>query len=175
MSVDDLRRMFRGLQEWRSLYEASGDNTVVDPRGHEWNLFDVEVLYEMSQLYPTSQQQKAVKFLLYQGLSEEQAALAMGTARTNSVGEYATKALETLVRKARAGMLPTPAQFRKEKAAGLAGGGTSSPAQKETPSRPAGNLGRPAHCLGREGHLGTRSRQLGPAPSTWAQRSDRRA
>jgi hypothetical protein len=124
MSVDDLRRMFCHLQQWRSLYEAGDDNTIVDPRGQEWDLFDVEVLYEMSQLYPTSQQQKAVKFFLYQGLSEEQAALAMGTARTNSVGEYATKALETLVRRARAGTLPTPAQFRKDRKAELAGRGT---------------------------------------------------
>lgn len=130
VSVDDLRKMFRNLQRWRSLYEAGGDSTIRGPRGQEWDLFDVEALHEMSQFYPTSQQRKAVKFFLYQGLSEEQAAQAMGAARTNSVGEYTTKARETLVRRARAGKLPTPAQFRKDREAELADGGTSRPASK---------------------------------------------
>jgi hypothetical protein len=108
--------MFRHLQAWHSLYEAEGIDVITGPDGEEWALWDIDILYEMSQHYLSVRQRQAIKLCLYENLSEARAARAMGTDESNPVTMYASSGLETLVHLYRVGMLPSTRQFRREKA-----------------------------------------------------------
>jgi hypothetical protein len=108
--------MFRHLQAWHSLYEAEGTDVLTGPDGEEWSLWDIDILYEMSQHYLSVRQRQAIKLCLYENLSEARAARAMGTDESNPVTMYASSGLETLVHLYRVGMLPSVQQFRREQA-----------------------------------------------------------
>lgn len=116
LTVETLREMFRHLQAWHSLYEAEGIDVLTGPDGEEWSLWDIDVLYEMSQHYLSVRQRQAIKLCLYENLSEARAARSMGTDESNPVTMYASSGLETLVHLYRVGMLPSTKQFRREKA-----------------------------------------------------------
>jgi hypothetical protein len=116
LTVETLREMFRHLQAWHSLYEAEGIDVLTGPDGEEWALWDIDILYEMSQHYLSVRQRQAIKLCLYENLSEARAARAMGTDESNPVTMYASSGLETLVHLYRVGMLPSTQQFRREKA-----------------------------------------------------------
>lgn len=116
LTVETLREMFRHLQAWHSLYEAEGIDVLSGPDGEEWSLWDIDVLYEMSQHYLSVRQRQAIKLCLYENLSEARAARAMGTDESNPVTMYASSGLETLVHLYRVGMLPSVSQFRRERA-----------------------------------------------------------
>lgn len=116
LTVEILREAFRHLQAWHSLYEAEGVDVLTGPDGEEWSLWDIDVLYEMSQHYLSVRQRQAIKLCLYENLSEARAARSMGTDESNPVTMYASSGLETLVHLYRVGMLPSVRQFRREKA-----------------------------------------------------------
>jgi hypothetical protein len=116
LTVETLREMFRHLQAWHSLYEAEGIDVLTGPDGEEWSLWDIDILYEMSQHYLSVRQRQAIKLCLYENLSEARAARAMGTDESNPVTMYASSGLETLVHLYRVGMLPSTRQFRRERA-----------------------------------------------------------
>jgi hypothetical protein len=116
LTVETLREMFRHLQAWHSLYEAEGIDVLTGPDGEEWSLWDIDILYEMSQHYLSVRQRQAIKLCLYENLSEARAARAMGTDESNPVTMYASSGLETLVHQYRVGMLPSTQQFRRERA-----------------------------------------------------------
>jgi hypothetical protein len=116
LTVETLREMFRHLQAWHSLYEAEGTDVLTGPDGEEWSLWDIDILYEMSQYYLSVRQRQAIRLCLYENLSEARAARAMGTDESNPVTMYASSGLETLVHLYRVGMLPSVRQFRREKA-----------------------------------------------------------
>jgi hypothetical protein len=116
LTVETLREMFRHLQAWHSLYEAEGIDVLTGPDGEEWALWDIDVLYEMSQHYLSVRQRQAIRLCLYENLSEARAARAMGTDESNPVTMYASSGLETLVHLYRVGMLPSVQQFRRERA-----------------------------------------------------------
>lgn len=116
LTVETLREMFRHLQAWHSLYEAEGIDILSGPDGEEWSLWDIDILYEMSQHYLSVRQRQAIKLCLYENLSEARAAKAMGTDESNPVTMYASSGLETLVHQYRVGMLPSTQQFRRERA-----------------------------------------------------------
>jgi hypothetical protein len=116
LTVETLREMFRHLQAWHSLYEAEGIDLIRGPDGEEWSLWDIDILYEMSQHYLSVRQRQAIKLCLYENLSEARAARSMGTDESNPVTMYASSGLETLVHLYRVGMLPSTQQFRRERA-----------------------------------------------------------
>jgi hypothetical protein len=116
LTVETLREMFRHLQAWHSLYEAEGIDVLTGPDGEEWSLWDIDILYEMSQHYLSVRQRQAIRLCLYENLSEARAARAMGTDESNPVTMYASSGLETLVHLYRVGMLPSVQQFRRERA-----------------------------------------------------------
>ena len=116
LTVEVLREFFRHLQAWHSLYEAEGVDVLSGPDGEEWSLWDIDVLYEMSQHYLSVRQRQAIRLCLYENLSEARAAKAMGTDESNPVTMYASSGLETLVHQYRVGMLPSVRQFRRERA-----------------------------------------------------------
>jgi hypothetical protein len=116
LTVETLREMFRHLQAWHSLYEAEGIDVLTGPDGEEWSLWDIDILYEMSQYYLSVRQRQAIKLCLYDNFSEARAARSMGTDESNPVTMYASSGLETLVHLYRVGMLPSVSQFRREKA-----------------------------------------------------------
>ena len=113
-SADVLREMFRNLQAWESLYEAEGVDVLVSPEGTAWSLWDVKMLYEMSQYYLPVRHAQAIRYCLYHNLSEAQASKEMGAAELMPVSMYASSGLETLVHWSRVGMLPSNSEFRKE-------------------------------------------------------------
>lgn len=116
LTVEILREMFRHLQAWHSLYEAEGIDVLSGPDGEEWSLWDIDILYEMSQYYLSVRQRQAIKLCLYDNFSEARAARSMGTDESNPVTMYASSGLETLIHLYRVGMLPSVRQFRREKA-----------------------------------------------------------
>jgi hypothetical protein len=116
LTVEILRELIRHLQAWHSLYEAEGIDVLTGPDGEEWSLWDIDILYEMSQHYLSVRQRQAIKLCLYENLSEARAARAMGTDESNPVTMYASSGLESLVHLYRVGMLPSTRQFRRERA-----------------------------------------------------------
>lgn len=116
LSVEVLREMFRSLQAWRSLYEAEGVDILCGPDGTEWALWDIELLYEMSQDLLSSRQKQAIRYCLYENLSEAKAAAKMGADESNPVTMYASSGLEVLVHLSHIGMLPNSHEFRMDQA-----------------------------------------------------------
>jgi hypothetical protein len=99
VTVDGLRVMFRGLSVWRDLFERFGVElqTVSDEHGTEWDLFEVEKLFIVSQQRLTARQAQAIRYFLVGNMREEDVAVAMGIKRSNPIGLYATEGLRRLV------------------------------------------------------------------------------
>ncbi len=101
-----MRGLVRSLQAWRSSFESLEiAETLVDPTGRTWCLWDVERFYS----YRTKLPQRmclAIELMLYQGFFERDVARRMGISESNPVGVYVTVGLVRLLAMARAGRLP---------------------------------------------------------------------
>lgn len=100
--------MFRHLKSFRALYESEGIEEITGADGTVWCLWDVEYLYEQSQvpgLLPPRQRQ-AIRLCLVENMLEKEAATAMGVSQTNPVAMYATDGLRKLITFAESGRFP---------------------------------------------------------------------
>lgn len=95
--MNELRQLFRYLQEFRSLYELEGIEEVTTPSGNTWSLWDLEYLYERSAKLLTPAQYRAITLFLVNDIKEQDAAEMMGVSRTNPIGMYAALGLSKLV------------------------------------------------------------------------------
>jgi DNA-directed RNA polymerase specialized sigma24 family protein len=102
--------MFRNLQAWQSVYEAEGADAdiIVASDREEWSLWDIEALYDRSQLHLPGLERDAIRLCLYDNLSLAEAAEAMGSTKTSEVSAYLTKGLRTLVERYNQRRLPKP-------------------------------------------------------------------
>ena len=100
-----LRELFRHFQDWTSLYEAEGIDTLTGGDGDEYSLWDLKYLYENLSRLPQRQQQ-AIELYLVQNMKEADAAVAMGVSITNPIGIYATVGLKKLITMIDEGLLP---------------------------------------------------------------------
>ena len=100
-----LRELFRYFQEWNSLYEAEGIDTLTGTNGDQYSLWDLKYLYENLWRLPKRQHQ-AIELYLVQNMREADAAVTMGVAVTNPIGIYATVGLNKLIDMIDAGLLP---------------------------------------------------------------------
>lgn len=97
LTVDTLRSLFREMNNWREAYERDVSLQTLHHDGVEWNLLDVERLYEVSQQVLTRRQREAIKLFLVGNLREVEVAIIMGIKPNNPVGQYATDGLRRLV------------------------------------------------------------------------------
>lgn len=95
--VNELRTLFRYLQEWRSLYEAQGIDELTTPLGRTWSLWDLEHLYSQAASLLTPAQYRALTLFLVFDIKERDAAITMGVSPTNPVGMYAALGLARLL------------------------------------------------------------------------------
>jgi hypothetical protein len=108
--VATLRALFRNLQAFRACYETEGVDTVIDPDGMEWVLWDLEYLYKQLHHLPT-RQREAIELCFVQNMKEADAAETMGVSRTNPVSIYANNGLSKLIAMIHSGRFP---RFRPE-------------------------------------------------------------
>lgn len=114
LTVDTLRDLFRGLQQWRSTVEGTvsmGTGAAMDMEcilyeGNEWCLFDIERLYRISQTHLTPRQAQAINYFLVQGMREQDVAIQMGIKPSNPIGMYATDGLACLIEMIQNRVLP---------------------------------------------------------------------
>jgi hypothetical protein len=100
-----MRGLLRGLQAWRSSYESlEVAETLVDPAGREWVLWDVERFYDHRRRLP-ERMRVAIELMLYEGRFERDVARSMGISESNPVGVYVTVGLVRLLAMARTGRL----------------------------------------------------------------------
>ena len=85
LTVELLRRVFRNLKVWRSLYESEGLDTIRSD-GVELSIWDVELLLRQSQRVLTPRQAQAIMLFLVENHSEEEVAIWMGIDPGNPVG-----------------------------------------------------------------------------------------
>jgi hypothetical protein len=105
LDVTTLREFFRQLQQWRSIYESDGVDTIRGPGGEEYCLWDID--YLESQLYRLPKRQReAIILYLIDNMREADAAVAMGVSATNPIGIYATVGLGKLIDMINNGELP---------------------------------------------------------------------
>lgn len=105
-----LRELFRNLQAFESLRETEGIDTIRDPSGLDWCLWDVQYLYSCrDRLSP--RQRQAIELCLYANIKEREAARMMGISETSPVAIYANNGLRRLITMIDAGELP---KFRGE-------------------------------------------------------------
>jgi hypothetical protein len=105
-TVAVMRGLVRGLQQWRSSLEAMEvAETIADPTGRTWCLWDVERFYAYRRQLP-ERMQTAIELMLYQGMFERDVARSMGISESNPVGVYVTVGLVRLLAMTRAGSLP---------------------------------------------------------------------
>lgn len=105
LSVTVLRELFRNLQAWRAAFETDGIETITDPDGNDWCLWDIEYLY--SQIHRLSpRQREAIQLCLVENVKEVDAARLMGVSETNPVAMYATLGLKKLIELVGKGDLP---------------------------------------------------------------------
>jgi hypothetical protein len=118
-TVQTFRGLIRGLQEWRSGYEAGElPEVITDPAGRQWSIWDVERFYALrdQQLYDEAhrewryriprQMARALELFLYDNMLERDAAVAMGVSPSNPIGTYATVGLAKMLHAAREQELP---------------------------------------------------------------------
>jgi hypothetical protein len=115
LDVATLRSLLRNLQAFRACYETEGIDTLTDPDGVEWTLWDLEYLYEQLPLLPIRQHQ-AIELCFVQNMKEAEAAVAMGVSFTNPVSIYANNGLTKLISMIQAGRFP---RFRPDYEAGM--------------------------------------------------------
>lgn len=96
-AISELRELFRYLQDFRAVYETTGLEQIRTPYGNEWSIWDLEYLYQASQLYLTSRQKQAISLCLVHNMREKDAARAMGVSLTNPVMMYATLGIRRLL------------------------------------------------------------------------------
>lgn len=94
--VNELRELFRHLQEFRAVYEATGLDTITSPAGAVWSLWDLEYLFDQCKNL-TLRQRQAITLCLIHNMREKEAAVAMGVAESNPVMMYATLGLHRLI------------------------------------------------------------------------------
>lgn len=104
LTVTVLREMFRNLQAFRSYYESEHEDTIRDHLAREWCLWDLEYLYEQ-RIVLSPRQCQAIELCLFENMTEEAAAIAMGVSPTNPVAMYATDGLRKLVAMVESGEL----------------------------------------------------------------------
>jgi DNA-directed RNA polymerase specialized sigma24 family protein len=105
LTVGVLRELLRNLQQWRSLYESEGVDTLTGPDGRGYSLHDLEYLYSNLSRLPKRQAQ-AITLYLVQGMREVDAAVAMGLSPSNPIGIYASVGLKRLLGMIEEGQLP---------------------------------------------------------------------
>ena len=105
ISVTVLRELFRNLQEWDSLYQSEGIDTITGDDGQSYSLWDLKYLYGHLGKLPKRQHQ-AIELYLVQNMREADAAVVMGVSATNPIGIYATVGLKKLIGMIEAGELP---------------------------------------------------------------------
>lgn len=96
-AISELRELFRYLQDFRAVYEATGLEEIRTPYGNQWSIWDLEYLYQASQLHLTSRQKQAISLCLVHNMREKDAARAMGVSLTNPVMMYATLGIRRLL------------------------------------------------------------------------------
>lgn len=89
-----MRGVFRNLQTFRSVYEETGNDTLVC-NDMTLNLFDMERLYAQRRLL-SLRQQEAIELFLEQDIKEKDVAIMMGVSETNPVAIYATQGLKKM-------------------------------------------------------------------------------
>lgn len=94
--VNELRELFRHLQEFRAVYESTGLDMITSPSGITWSLWDLEYLFEQCRNL-TIRQRQAITLCLVHNMREKEAAVAMGVAESNPVMMYATLGLHRLL------------------------------------------------------------------------------
>lgn len=107
LSVGVLRELFRHLLQWRSLYTSDGVDTIHGPEGFSISIWDLEYLYEVSQVILPIRQRQAIRLCLILNYSEQDAADVMKIDQTNPVAMYATSGLEKIVHMLRFDILPS--------------------------------------------------------------------
>lgn len=107
MTVSLLRELFRNLLAWRSLYTSDGVDSLTTPDGYTVSLWDLEYLYEVSQVILPIRQRQAIRLCLLLNLSEQDAADVMRIDQTNPVAMYATSGLEKIIHMQRFNTLPS--------------------------------------------------------------------
>lgn len=95
--ISELRELFRHLQEFRSVYEATGLEEISTPYGNTWSIWDLEYLYQKSQELLTPRQAQAITLCLVHNRREKDAARDMEVSPTNPVMMYATLGLRRLL------------------------------------------------------------------------------
>lgn len=96
-AISELRELFRYLQDFRAVYEATGLDEIRTPFGNSWSLWDLEYLYQASQQHLTLRQKQAISLCLVHNMREKDAAMAMGVSTTNPVMMYATLGIRRLL------------------------------------------------------------------------------
>ena len=105
VDLSTLRSLFRGLQVFESYYERDGIDTVLDPRGVEWSVWDVRYLYSCrDRLSP--RQAQAIELCLYRNIKESDAARLMGIQESSPVSIYANNGLRRLIDMIEKDLLP---------------------------------------------------------------------
>jgi len=112
-----LRELLRNLQAFESLHETDGIDTITDPQGQEWSLWDLQYLYGCRRLL-SARQKEAIELCLYRNIKEREAARIMGIQETSPVAIYANNGLKRLIVLAHSGELP---KFRLDLAMAEAG------------------------------------------------------
>jgi hypothetical protein len=106
LDVGTLRELFRHLHAFRAVFEDDGVDTICDPDGFEWSLWDLEYLYREGLPLLPERMWQAIELCLVRNLKESTAAVQMGVSKTNPVAMYATSGLEKMVALIEQGELP---------------------------------------------------------------------
>lgn len=96
LTVGILREMFRHLEAFRLAYQDHNLDTITWD-GVSYSLWDMEALYRASQTLLSTQQARAIKLFLVDGMFEADAAEMMQVSRSNPVGMYATDGIKRLI------------------------------------------------------------------------------
>lgn len=105
LSVATLRALFKNLQSFHAVYEASGIDTIIGPDGVEWCIHDLDYLYRQLHVLPPRQHQ-AIELCLIRNVKESDAAVMMGISPNTPVCAYSNTALASLIRMIEAGRFP---------------------------------------------------------------------
>lgn len=105
VDVSTLRKLFKGLEQWRAFREDFSVDTFVY-EGREWHIMDIEMLYRASQTLLAPRQAQAIELHLVGNLREADVARLMGISPTNPIGMYATDGLKHIVAMIEEGLLP---------------------------------------------------------------------
>lgn len=105
MQIGTLRELFRNLQAFRAFYETEGIDTITGPDGNDYNLFDIEHLYEQIKVLSPRQRQ-AIELCLVSNVKEKHATQIMGVSPTNPVMMYATNGLKKICEMIESGEIP---------------------------------------------------------------------